>query len=212
MSPEQINIYEACDRAIKSLNRQCVEAFGRLKMAKWDQIHIIREVTAVYQQSREKARKRYYEVAFESYLLGLAMCGVESKKAHQMAEKAITDEWIDRVLTETDFVTLYRFDTETERKAQRLAETLEVSENRNLEIDKALKAWSRQVGQYAINFTDYAIVQAFEDAGITEVIWMTAKDERVCHDCSAMDGERFRIDEVPAKPHLNCRCRLLPVK
>lgn len=192
------------------MNRINLEAFGRLKLAKWDEVNVIRTVVSVYQKSRKQARKRYYEVAFEAYLLAMAMCEIAPKKAHKMAEKAITEQWVDDILAQTDFVTLYRFDTETERKAYRLAETLEVSEDRDYEIDKALRFWSQQLGQYAINFTDDAVIQAFEDAGVEEVEWMSRKDMKVCNECYALNGQKFKLDEIPTK-HPNCRCTWRPI-
>lgn len=212
MDAAKVNIYEACDKAIKAMDRENVEAFGRLKLAKWDEVNVIRTVKAVYTASAKRAKKRYYEVAFEAYLLAMVLCGEEPKKAHQMAEKAITDEWVESILTETDFVTLYRFDTETERKAYRLAEALEVAADRNAEIDRALKQWAKQLGQYAINVTDYAVLQAFADEGVEEVQWVTEHDERVCGTCGTYDGKIFPIDELPPKPHWGCRCHFLPVR
>lgn len=209
---KEADIYSAADKAVKAMDRENVEAFGRLKMTKWDEVKIIRTVWSVYRASKKRARKRYYEIGFEAYLLAMAMCGEEPKKAHQMAEKAITEEWVDEILSQTDFVTLYRFDTETERKAYRLAETLEVAQDRNAEIDRALKAWAQQVAQYALNVTDYAVVQAFDDAGIEWVEWISEKDERVCRECNGMDGSVFLLDELPRKPHPKCRCRIRPAK
>lgn len=211
MDAEKINVYDACDKAISAMNRENLEAFGRLKMINFDEVNLIRTVTAVYRISAKRARKRYYEVAFEGYLLAMAMCRIEPKKAHGMAEKAIDEKWVDKVLTETDLVTLYRFDTETERKAYRLAETLEVAQDRSYEIGKALKFWSQQVGQYAINMTDYAMMEAFQDAGVKEVEWVSEKDQRVCNECHSYDGQIFPLDEVPVKPHWGCRCHLVPV-
>ena len=66
MDVRTVDYYGACDRAIKSMNRSNLEAFGRLKMAKWDQINIIQTVKKVYRQSEKEARQRYYEVAFEA--------------------------------------------------------------------------------------------------------------------------------------------------
>lgn len=211
MDAEKINVYQACDKAIQAMNRENLEAFGQLKLQKWDQINVISVVTAVYTKSKKKARKRYYEVAFEAYLLGMAMCGIEPMKAHELAEKVITMDWIDDILGQTDFVTLYRFDTEAERKAYRLAEALEVAEDRGAEIDKALRFWSQQLGQYAINVTDYAMIQAFQNAGIEWVQWVSEQDDRVCNECHAYDGQVFRIDKVPVKPHWGCRCHYAPV-
>lgn len=206
MDAEKVNVYEACDKAIQTMNRENLKDFGKLKLAKWDELNVIRTVTSLYRRSAKRARQKYYEIAFEVYLLGLAMCDVEPKKAHRMAEETITGEWIDAILEETDFVTLYRFNTERERKAQRLIEALGATENRDLEIDKALRLWSKQIGQYAINVTDYAFIQALDDAGVEYVEWLTAQDERVCMECNALNHRIFRIDEIPRKPHWGCRC------
>ena len=211
MDVKKMNVYAACDRVIKAMDRENVEAFGRLKMAKWDEINVIRTVVSVYRTSAKKARKRYYEEAVEAYILGMLMCGYGNAEAHRMADKAITMEWVDERLEETNFVTLYRFNSEAERKAYRLAEQLEVAPDRNKLIDRALREWARQLGQYAIEYTDAGILQAFKDAGIERVIWMTEDDEKTCHDCIELHRKEFPIDEVPPKPHYGCRCRLIPV-
>ena len=207
----KIDIYEPCDKAIKSMNRETVEAFGRMKLAKWDEVQIIRTVAAVYRDSARKARERYYDVGFEAYLLMMAICGEKPGEAHKMAEKAITGEWVEEMLTRVDPLTQYSFYNEAERKGYRLAEALEVAHDRNALIDRAMKDWSRQVGQYAINITDYAVLQAMKDLGIEEAEWETEADERVCGRCRELEGQRFPIDKVPAKPHWGCRCRWVPV-
>jgi SPP1 gp7 family putative phage head morphogenesis protein len=122
-----------------------------------------------------------------------------------------TMDWVDEILEQTDFVTLYRFDRETERKAQRLIEELSETQNRDYSIDKALRFWSQQLGQYAINFTDYAELKAFEDAGIEMAEWVSVEDERRCMECYALHGQIFRVKEFPRKPHWGCRCRKKPV-
>ena len=211
MSREDVNVYEAADKAIQAMNRQNVEAFGRLKMAKWEEVNVIRTVMAVYRKSARQARKKYRKVAYDAYMLGWLLCGLDEREGREAAGKAVTEKWVDRILSETDFVTLYRFDTEMERKAYRLAETLEVSPNPGLEIDKALRYWSQQLAQYAINVTDYAMVQAYEDAGVEKVMWMSQRDGRVCGTCHERDGQKYWLDEIPTK-HPNCRCYLVPVQ
>ena len=207
MGKDDIRIYDACDRAIREMNRENLKEFGKLKLAKFDQLNIVREITKVYHTSAKQAKKRYYEVAFEAYLLAMALCDENPKKAHQKAEKAITDEWIEEILEQVDPVTLFRFNSETDRKAYRLVEAVSATTDRDAEIDKALRIWSRQLGQYAINFTDYAVVEAYKDAGAKMAEWETAKDENVCPECHALDGQVFRITELPRKPHWGCRCR-----
>ena len=206
-----VNIYEAADAAIRIMNRENLKDFGQLKASNFEQLNVIRAVTTLYRQSRKRARRKYFEIAFEAYLIGMAECRVEPKKAQKMAEKAITMDWVDEILEQTDFVTLYRFDRETERKAQRLIEELSETQNRDYSIDKALRFWSQQLGQYAINFTDYAEMKAFEDAGIEMAEWVSVEDERRCMECHALHGQIFRIKEFPRKPHWGCRCRKKPV-
>ena len=211
MDAKDIRIYEACDKAIQEMNRESLRDFGKLKLAKWDELNVIQTVSKVYTASARNARKKYYEVAFEAYVLAMTMCGEDAKDAHRKAEKAIDAEWVNEILERTDFVTLYRFDTEMERKAYRLAEALEVSNERDFEINKALRFWSQQLGQYAINMTDYAVLQAFADAGVEKVMWVSEHDNRVCNECHSYDGQVFEIDELPVKPHWGCRCHYIPV-
>lgn len=224
----EIDYYGPVDDAIRQMNRDNLRAFSRLKLADFDRITIIRTVLDLYKTQAKKARKKYLEIAFDAYLLGLMMTekNISERTAKNMAKGAITEDWIDDLLTETDFVTLYRFDTETDRKAQRLVEALALledgsagkeligtpEETRNALIDQALRAWTKQLGQYAINVTDAAAIQALDDAGVGWVQWLTERDQRVCAECHQLDGRIFRISEVPAKPHWNCRCRLQPAE
>ena len=219
MDAEKVDIYGPCDKAIQAMNRDALREFGKLKTADWDQLNVIRTVKTLYRRQAKKAEQRYYEIAMEAYILGLLFCGMAAKEAHQKAEEGMTPEWVRDVLSEVDFVTQYRFDTEVERKAERLAEALAVAGTaaggtglgRNAVIDKALRDWSRMFGQYAINVTDYALMAAYDDAGVEKAMWVTMEDERVCEECRSLHGKIFWLDEFPAKPHWNCRCRRVPV-
>ena len=218
-------VYESCDRAIKVLNRVSMKEFSRLKLADFDNLNVIRTVRKMYRKLAKQAEQEYRKVGYDAYMYGMMLCDFDRKKAMKMAEKAITEEWIRDILAETDFVTLYRFDSETARKADRLIEAIAAVEgtddrgaalrsmkfNRNDQIDAALRNWSKQVGQYAINVTDYAVLKAFEDAGIEEAEWETETDQRVCSYCHSLNGKRYRLDEFPSKPHVNCRCTAKPV-
>lgn len=209
---DEIDIYRSCDRMIREMNRDMVASFGRLKMAKWDRINIIRTVTDVYRRSLRKVRKRYEEVFWDAYVLGLTeMCGKSPAEARRMADRAQIEEMVDTLLNDVDPVTRYRFTEEAQRKAYRLAESMEVAQSRNLEIDRAMRYWSGQVAQYAILVTDAALLEAFEDAGIESAEWVTRRDEKVCHECRERDGKVYPIDKFPAKTHYGCRCGRRPV-
>lgn len=207
----QTNIYEAADKAIQSINRYSIKQFDRLRLMKADDIHLIRAVSEVYDKVAGYARTRYYETAVEAYIIGAIQARMTNADATERVDKVITYDWIDEMLEEVDFVTLYRFNTEVERKKQRLTEALAATENRNDEIDKALRAWALQTGQYAINVTDMARMEAFMDAGVEQVMWNTEKDERVCDKCGPLDGKVFDIEDAPRKIHWRCRCWYSPV-
>ena len=220
MDARKIDIYGPCDRAIQTMNREAVREFGRMKGAKWDELNVIREVREAYDRMAKKARRHYFEVATEAYILGALLAGVSNAQAHRKADDAIFTDWLDGILDDPDPVTGYRFTTETKRKAERLAEAILAAGaataggtglGRNATIEKATRDWSRMAGQYAINMTDYAMVQAYQDAGVDTVMWITKEDERVCEECGPLHGKVFRIDEAPPKLHWGCRCRLIPV-
>lgn len=224
---KEIDYYKPADKVIQLMNRENLRAFSRLKLADFDRVNVVRDVLKLYREMARKAKRRYLEMGLEAYLLGLEMLDdpPHEQEARRMAKEAITNDWVETLMNETDFVTLYRFNSEMERKAQRLIEGLATVsgkaggkepwqtpvETRNMLIDQALKQWTKQLGQYAINVTDAAVIQALDDAGVAWVMWLTERDQRVCTDCHQLDGRVFAVDEVPAKPHLNCRCRLVPL-
>ena len=205
------DLYAMADRAIKSMNRENLKAFGRLKLAKWDEINVVRAVGTVYDESAALARKRYLEIAKDAYIRAMVETGKTRKEAERDAWEDITMLWLLGLLEGPDPVTLYIFTEETERKKQRLIEALSAAHNKNSEIDKALRYWTKQVGQYAINVTDEARLDAFRAAGVERVMWNTNLDGRECERCKALNGKVFDIDKVPPKQHYGDRCWLTPV-
>ena len=150
-------------------------------------------------------KRRYLEIARLAYEQALLEAGGKKKKA------PIDRDWILDWLEETDPVTMYKFVPEWERKKARLIEALPVAQKPAQEIDKALKAVTRQIGWASVDIVDAAVLMAFRDAGVEEVMWNSEHDERVCEDCEDLDGQIFPIELVPDKPHPNCRCWLTPV-
>lgn len=222
---QKVDIYASADRQVQVLNREIIREFGKLKTSKLDELHIIRAVTGVYRELERSARKRYRKIAMDSFEVGLILCGFGLDEARKKASKAIGAKWVDNLLKEVDPVLGYRFGTETERKAQRLAEMLEAAAERSqgrlgsgetaadgriAEIDRAAKLWSRQVNDFAVEVTDAALMEAYEEGGEPEVMWLSERDNRVCTECHALDGRTFTLREVPYKPHRNCRCKVVP--
>lgn len=206
-----MSIYDGADQAIREMNRRNLKSFNRLKLAKWDEINLVRAVSHVYDESSRLARQKYYEIAAEAFIVAAYQAKVEPRRAAELADDIITVAWVMGILDRVDPVTLYAFTSETERKKERLIEALSAAQNRNYEIDKALRYWTAQVAQYATTTVDEAVIAAFRAAGVEKVVWHTAQDEKVCNDCEPLDGREFSINEIPVKPHWGCRCELEPV-
>lgn len=204
--------YGLADKAIKDMNRRNMRAFDGLKTLKFDELNVLRTVRKVYDDSVRIAKRRYQQIAEDAYLEALVLAGMERKKAEELAENSITDDWVLDMLEEYDALTLYSFVNEVERKKQRTAEAILAAQDKVAEVDKALKLWTLQVSQYAENSVFYATVDGYQKAGIKKVKWVSEKDSKVCNTCNELDGKIFDIDKVPPIPHWRCRCILEPVK
>lgn len=205
-------IYDRADEAIRAMNRRNLELFGRLKLMPKDEVNVIRRVRQVYESAAQDARRRYREVAEDAYMQALIEAGVEVYVTRGLAKRYITYDWVDDMLDEANWVTEYVFTNETERKAHRLAEALEAGVDRDLAVDKALRQWTLQAGEYADIAVARARYDAFLEAGVEYVEWKTQKDERVCEECGPLDGEVFELEQAPMCPlHYRCRCTLRPV-
>ena len=66
-----MNLYARADQAIKEMNRQNLKAFNQLKLAKWDELNVIRKVNDTYEESTRRAVRKYYEIAIEAYIVAL---------------------------------------------------------------------------------------------------------------------------------------------
>ena len=193
------------------MNRLNLQAFNRLKLAKWDELNVVRDVNSVYDFSARQAVRRYYEIAVEAFIIAMIEANQSNAYATRRADQIIDNDWVMELLEMADPVTMYMFFPEMDRKKQRLLEAMTASDDRNREIDRALKYWTVQVAQYADNMVYRARLEAFRQAGIDKVMWVTQKDNRVCTDCDDLDGQTFQIDQVPPPQHIHCRCYIKPV-
>lgn len=228
-----MSVYDGADRAIKEMNRANLKAFNMLKLAKFDEINKIRQsvpdagasggidyeasvrlikiVANTYNTSIRLAKKKYLMIAHDAYVAAMIECSISDRRAVDMAYDDITVDWVQDMLEEIDPVTLYAFLPEAERKKERLTEALAASQNRDQEIDRALRAWTKQTAQYADNSVHNARLEAFVAAGIEKVRWQDMEDDRVCHECHDLNGKVFDINRVPPRPHYGCRCILIPI-
>lgn len=205
------DVYEPLDKALHEINRYNLRAFDGLRLADWDELNIIRTVRTVYTGSTRQVRKRMRKACEDTFWFYLTLCNFDIDKALDMASGVITLEWIDDRMDEVDPTVRYRFTEETERKRNRLAESLTVEDGRSIEIDRALKQWTRQIGWFGIHAVDEAAMEAMLEADVQKVRWNTEQDGRQCEECDERHGQIYDIDKVPPKPHNGCRCWLTPV-
>lgn len=194
-------MYDYADKALVILFKHFIELFDGLKMSFFlDELNVFEKVNALYEELDELSQMWLTNIAARAY-----------KDAGGEDKSFIDRLWItENVLEEYDKVTKYVYTNEVDRKCLRLAESLIASDNKTEEIDKALKLWSAMISQYAITAVDTATLAAYKSLGVREVVWKSIKDGRRCKVCMERDGKVYPIDEVPPKPHIGCRCYLVP--
>lgn len=204
-------MYKKTDKVLLALDRKILRLFRKLRLMDFDSMNVLNEVKLIYRRADRLAKQAYLDAGMYAYIFAME----QAEKAGYKAKKKtpIDADWVLDMLEEEDFVTLYDYGNEWERKRQRLSEALTATTTPQKEIDKAIKQMAMQISHYADKATARAVIQAYRDAGVKKVMWITERDERVCGVCEPMDGKIFRIDELPGLPaHWRCRCTVLPWK
>lgn len=190
-------VYEISDRYIRYIAKHNIDAYeealGYLNLARPKKI--VDYCGEMYEE--------LYGFAFNTYLR------LANEVLKKYGGKQTDSSFLHKLFSFPDPVTRFIFKNEAERKRGRLEESLIATDNRADALGKALKDWSRTVNQLTISVTDAALVQAYKDNGVRFVKWVAVKDTRCCEECFEYDGKIFPIDKIPAKPHWNCRCRLI---
>lgn len=196
------NPYSKTDKVINAINRRIVIEFGIMRSRLvFDELTIMKLIKNLYEQLYVEVKQFYIALIKSEYY----------NQTDSVLEELKLENLLKGVLQGYNPVTLYVFENEFSRKAERLIEALLGDwANKDTIIDKHMKYLARQIAQGAITARDDSVKQAYEDLGITQVIWQTAEDEKVCSHCNELDGRVYDISKVPDKPHFNCRCIILP--
>ena len=193
-------MYEYADKIIAYLNKRFIRLFGKLKgITVIDELNVINTVNSVYNEAEELVEKYFLELAQKVY---------KSTVSNPLTE--IGEMWITGFLKEYNPTTKYVYTHEVERKAARCAESILASNTKVKEIENALRYWSNMVAQYADDITLEATLQAYKDDGVEKVMWMTELDNRRCKECAKREGQVYDINKIPPKPHIGCRCWVVP--
>ncbi len=193
-------MYEHTDKIIKYLNKRFIHIFNKAKsLSSFEELNVIKYSREMYDELEQITEKAFLLLARQVY--------------REHSESQFTDivtAWLLGVLKAYNPVTKYVYLHEVDRKRSRFAESLIASDTKTKEVETALRYWSAMVTQYAIEVTDAAVKQAYIDDGVKKVKWITMEDERRCSECEKRDGNVYNITKVPPKPHIGCRCYLVP--
>lgn len=192
-------MYEYTDVIIRYLNKRFIEVFHRLKsLVSFDELNVLQSTQLIYDELMQITEEKLLTLAIYYY-----------NATVRNAKTKIDREWLYLLLNDYDPITKYVFMHEVERKRARLVESMIATKN-PAEIDTALRYWSAMVTQYAIEITDAAVKQAYIDDGVELVVWVTILDNRRCKECEKREGKVYDIKDVPPKPHIGCRCYIIP--
>lgn len=188
-------MYELTDIVIENIRKELIRDFSKLKsLLSYDELNVMSATKAVYSKIDLYVRQMFLQL----------MQAVYKKVTKRTCPYNYA--WLESFLLEYDEVSKYVYANEFERKRDRLAEALIASPNKNEEIDAALRYLSFMLTAYAVRVTDQVVLTAYRDMGIDAVRWKAEKDNKTCTICKHRNGHIYDIEQVPPKPHLNCRC------
>ncbi len=128
-----------------------------------------------------------------------------------------SEAWVKNYLGKYNRTTGYLYESEADRKRMRYTEEIltakEYGDRKmyNESTNKSASYWYNQSEQYLIGAVDEATIDTYKANGVTEVMWLTEMDDRVCKSCNELHGKIYKIGSVPSKPHYRCRCYLIPI-
>ena len=188
-------MYELTDIVIENIRKELIRDFSKLKsLLSYDELNVMSATKAVYSKIDLYVRQMFLQL----------MQAVYKKVTKRTCQYNYA--WLESLLLEYDEESKNVYANEFERKRDRLAEALIASPKKNEEIDAALRYLSFMLTAYAVRVTDQVVLTAYRDMGIDAVRWKAEKDNKTCTICKHRNGHIYDIEQVPPKPHLNCRC------
>lgn len=199
--------YEQADQTIRLLTGKTVRRYQRaqsaMQVAGFDELNVLASCRELYGGLESDNRQAFSE-----------LCQLVYGDTRPHGKREIDWPLILAWLEEYDQVTKYVYTHEVVRKQAYAQEGILSSparQSKRKEIQKAMRLWAGMTSQYCDILTDRTMLQAYKDAGVEYVMWVTEKDEKVCPICKPLDGKIYPIDKAPKKQHWNCRCYLAPV-
>ena len=211
-------MYKYADKLLALLKKLVRREFNRLGIFGFDELNVTRvakETTELFERLLEENNKRYLQAAIKACSDAKArviLAGYEDRYV------AVPDEaWVAGLLSKYNFVSGYLYEPEAERKRLRLAEQMltaveyQSRTQYNDSVRRSANIWWIQTAHYMLDAVDEATLETYEMMGVEQVEWHTNMDGHECKTCRDRHGNIYPINDVPSKPHRNCRCRWAPV-
>lgn len=202
--------YAKTDEFLKRVKRLIRTEFNRL--LSFDNLNMkqtTKETEELYTRLKSYNAINYVAIARAGKQYALDALPEDLREKGKKADPAKT---VTSVLAGFNFVTGYLYHAEAERKRARQAEEMMSAQGIKSRfkqvIDRCASLWYLQSSQYAVDIEDASVVDTWMAAGIEEVEWVAEDDSRTCKVCRERNGKVYKIDEIPPKPHYNCRCTL----
>lgn len=207
--------YELSDAVIAVLNKRIVkrssEAKQEMIQMKFDELNVMKTIEALYNDINRDCKKAFRQLFYDRfYEMWLFM--KDEKPDEDIIEELLEME-LAGLFDEVNEQTHYIWEAEIIRKRDRAVEAIWASPSKvqkQIEVDKAMRILSQQVGFYTDIVSDDAAATAMDRADISRVMWNTQEDGKVCKVCKEREGKTYQLSRVPVK-HLRCRCWLSPV-
>ena len=187
--------YSATDKTIAYLNKQ----YGKLfrKVTAFDELNVIPVSHEIYDGVYDLVKREATRLADTVY------------RKYRRTEKPSEFDptaWILLLVLAYNPVTKYIFENEIERKRARFAEGVIASDTPAEEVALAKRLLAGMNAQFMDDVTHETLIQAYRDNGTRKVRWVTSPDDRRCRKCASMHNKIYPIADIPAKPHIHCRC------
>lgn len=197
------NEYEYMDKRLAILKKRIRELYVRFQRgANFDDLNDLSDDTKLlYTKVLQEIEKELLKIAKNKY-----------QEYVDIDLDKITDKWIEKNLVDNiSKVTKFSLSNEMERQRARMFEMLVISEaieEERMIIAKNERYIEKIANEYAIESADKGKQEAYKENGVKYVKWVSEHDNKTCDECYDLDGKIFTLNELPAKPHYNCRCTI----
>lgn len=199
------NPYEYADKVVRYLTKRSIRMFTSARLLPFDELNVLHGTRDIYNELYGIIKTMFLRLARHVYAEQRAL-STHSREV----ERKIDEKTVEGYLTAYNPVTRTVFRNDLDRYAALYAEAVLATKDVDAERERALRTLVRRLREESIIVTDNTAVKAYKDAGVEKVMWLTRQDERRCAECKDRHGEIYEIDELPPKPHRNCRCWWVP--